>query len=85
MSYYAKISYYQKLSTIIILDKNAADIRLIFEYQIRQIMKTLQTLTQHQFSQKQVLIGEKMIENAAVIFAFAILLLPFVLLLARFD
>ncbi len=48
-------------------------------------MKTLQTLTHHEFSQKQVLIGEKLIDNAAVIFAFAMLLLPFVLLLLRLN
>ncbi|MGI4749238.1 MAG: hypothetical protein ACRYFB_01275 [Janthinobacterium lividum] len=47
-------------------------------------MKTLQNFTHHDFSQKQILIGEKIIDNAAVIFAFAMLLLPFVLLLARF-
>ncbi len=48
-------------------------------------MKTIQDFTRYQFAENTILIGDKAIWIAAYLLAFAFLVLPFVLLIAKLN
>lgn len=53
--------------------------------QIKQIMKTLQNLTQYRFTERTIVIGDKAIHTIIMVAAFAFLILPFLLMIARLS
>jgi len=48
-------------------------------------MKTIQNLTHHQFTERAIVLGNKIINTAAVMAAFALLVLPFGLMIGRLS
>jgi hypothetical protein len=48
-------------------------------------MKTIQNLTHHHFTERAIVLGEKIIKTAAIIAAFVLLVFPFVLMIARLS
>jgi hypothetical protein len=48
-------------------------------------MKTIQNFTHRQFTERAIELGNKIINTAAIIAAFALLVLPFVLMIGRLS
>lgn len=46
-------------------------------------MKTIQNLTQHQFTERTIVLGNNVINTGAVIAVFALFVLPFLLMISR--
>ncbi|MDB5003611.1 MAG: hypothetical protein JWQ34_1836 [Mucilaginibacter sp.] len=48
-------------------------------------MKTIQNLTHRQFTERAIVLGDKIINTAAIMAALVLLVLPFVLMIARLS
>ncbi|MDB5286053.1 MAG: hypothetical protein JWR05_1002 [Mucilaginibacter sp.] len=48
-------------------------------------MKTIQNLIHHQFTEKAIVLGDKIINIAAIIAVFVLLVLPFALMIVRLS
>jgi hypothetical protein len=48
-------------------------------------MKTIQNLIHHRFTESAIVLGDKIINTAAITTAFALLVLPFVLMIGRLS
>ena len=51
----------------------------------QKIMKTIQNLIHYQFTQRAAVLGDKAISTLAVIAVFALLILPFILMITRLS
>ncbi len=48
-------------------------------------MKTMQNLNQRRFTERAIVLGDKIINTAAIMAAFVLLVLPFVLVITRLS